>query len=122
MLVIPAWSAFGFAAVFVLWVAFVESKYGSVFEEYRDYYAESCRKDGKEFFQIRQGADSEGDYGTMNYVYACLSRNENLQMIGRSETLFLLDGGYGIGYTEIIPLLLSYNEGLQIVRETEQTF
>ena len=103
-------------------LAFVERHYGSRFEEYRDYAKESCRENGNEFFDVNQDADSDGEYGTMSFIYACLSRSERVQMIGRSETLFLLDGGYGIGYTEVIPYLLSYRDALGLVRDAQQTF
>lgn len=103
-------------------LAFVERGHGSVFKKYRDVYTESCRSNGNEFYEVSQEAGSEGEYGSMSYVYACLSRNERLQIVGRSETLFLLDGGYGIGYTEVIPYPLSYRDALQIVRENKQSF
>ncbi len=103
-------------------LAFVERGHGSRFKSYRDVYTEACRSNGNEFFEVNQKADSEGEYGSMSYAYACLSRNERLQIVGRSETLFLLDGGYGIGYTEAIPYPLSYRDALQILRENQQSF
>lgn len=104
---------------------FIEQNFGSVFTEFRDYYGVACRDNGDEFFEISQSADSDVNLGmgTMSYVYACLSRSEGVQIIGRSESLFTLDRGVGFGYTEVIPYSpLSYKEALRIVRDKQGSF
>ena len=84
--------------------AFFEENFGDTFKLYREAAENSCRKRGHEFLLVKESADSSGDFGSQVFVFGCLdSSQRDYQRIGRSETIFFLDSGIGMGYTEISP-------------------
>lgn len=85
-------------------LAFFEENYGANFKLYRNAAEETCLKRGLEFEVVKEGADSSGDFGSQIFIFVCLDPSqETYQRMGRSETVFLLGSGQGIGYTEVSP-------------------
>ena len=101
---------------------FVERSYGSRFNEIQQGGKLACRETGDEVHEVSQLADTDDSFGTMSSVYACITKGDGVQIFARSETLFTLDGGYGIGYFEVVPAGASYEDAIQAIRQEQQSF